>query len=352
MIANDWDRLRTLPVTIEAVSTRVLERQVSADFTRLTTVVELAGDTFVGVGEDVTYDGAEHAPVRFPSPRLAGTWTLESLSKHLDGFDLFPAGEPQQAAYRDYRRWAFESAALDLALQQAGHSLAEAVGRTPAPIRFCVSTRASSLSPLLELYPDTRFKLDASPEWDATFIESLADLEAVDVVDLKGAYSGTVVDLAPNAELYRRIAQGLPEVWIEDPGLTPETDAVLAPYRDRFTWDAPIHSWADVEALPHVPRCLNSKPSRFGTLERLFTFYARCAEEGIALYGGGQFELGPGRGQIQLLASLYHPDGPNDTAPAGYNAPEPVAGLETSPLPPHPAATGFRRVVLAAALAL
>jgi hypothetical protein len=104
-------------------------------------------------------------------------------------------------------------------------------------------------------------------------------------------------------------------------------------------------SFEDVEALPYPPRCLNSKPSRFGTLERLFTFYARCEAAGIALYGGGQFELGPGRGQIQLLASLYHPDGPNDTAPAGYNAPEPVPGLETSPLEPHPAATGFRRVV-------
>ena len=30
-------------------------------------------------------------------------------------------------------------------------------------------------------------------------------------------------------------------------------------------------------------------------------------ERGIALYGGGQFELGPGRGHIQYLASLFHP---------------------------------------------
>jgi hypothetical protein len=351
MIASDWDRLRTLSITIEAVATRVLERQVSPEFTRSTTVVELSGDGFVGLGEDVTYDGAEHAPVRFPSPRLAGTWTLATLSAHLDAFDLFPASEPAQEAYRGYRRWAFESAALDLALQQAGLSLADAVDRTPAPVRFCVSTRATSLAPLLELYPDTQFKLDASPEWDATFIADLAKLNAVHVVDLKGAYRGTVVDLAPDPELYVRVAEGLPSVWIEDPGLTPETDAALAPYRDRFTWDAPIHSYADVEALPYAPRCLNSKPSRFGTLERLFTFYAQCEAAGIALYGGGQFELGPGRGQIQLLASLYHPDGPNDTSPAGYNAPEPVVGLETSPLEPHPAATGFRRVVPAAALA-
>ncbi len=60
------------------------------------------------------------------------------------------------------------------------------------------------------------------------------------------------------------------------------------------------------------------------------------------MYGGGQFELGPGRGQIQYLASLFHPDGPNDVAPGGYNAPEPPAGLPDSPLPVATEPTGFR----------
>ncbi len=143
--------------------------------------------------------------------------------------------------------------------------------------------------------------------------------------------------------LYRRVAEGFPEAWIEDPALDEETDAVLEPHRARITWDAPIHSWADVEALPFAPRCLNCKPSRFGSVARLFEFYDRCAEHGIALYGGGQFELGVGRGQIQLLAGLFHPDGPNDVAPGGYNAPEPLAGLPVSPLDPRPAPTGFQR---------
>jgi hypothetical protein len=76
-------------------------------------------------------------------------------------------------------------------------------------------------------------------------------------------------------------------------------------------------------------------------VKRLFDFYDACDRKGIALYGGGQFELGAGRAQIQLLASLFHPDAPNDVAPAGYNTPEPVAGLPTSPLvlSPEP---GFR----------
>ena len=111
---------------------------------------------------------------------------------------------------------------------------------------------------------------------------------------------------------------------------------MLAPHRERVTWDAPIHSVADVEALAWPPRVLNSKPSRFGRLREVLAFYDHCAANGIALYGGGMFELGPGRGQIQYLASLFHPDGPNDVAPRAYNDPEPRAGLPSSPLQPTP----------------
>ena len=50
------------------------------------------------------------------------------------------------------------------------------------------------------------------------------------------------------------------------------------------------------------------------------------------MYGGGQFELGPGRGHIQYLASIFHPDTPNDVAPGGYNDPDVPAGLPESPL--------------------
>jgi hypothetical protein len=108
------------------------------------------------------------------------------------------------------------------------------------------------------------------------------------------------------------------------------------------TWDAPIHSVQDIENAPWPPRSINIKPSRFGSVRRLFDAYDYCAAHDIAAYGGGQWELGPGRGHIQYLASLFHPDTPNDVAPGGYNAPEPPRGLPESPLEPTPAATGFR----------
>ncbi|HTR73567.1 MAG TPA: hypothetical protein VMG80_08215, partial [Solirubrobacteraceae bacterium] len=143
-------------------------------------------------------------------------------------------------------------------------------------------------------------------------------------------------------ELYRQIVEAFPEAWIEDPKLTPETEPILEPHLERITWDAPIHSIADIEGLPFVPRTLNIKPSRLGGLQTLLDTYDYCASHDISMYGGGQSELGPGRGQIQYLASLFHPDTPNDVAPAGYNLPEPPADLPGSPLSPAPADLGFR----------
>jgi hypothetical protein len=248
----------------------------------------------------------------------------------------------------NYRRWAYESAALDLALRQAGTTLAAAVGREPRPVTFVVSMNLGAppstarVRSILERYPGTRFKLDARSDWTDEVFEELAALGVVDSVDLKGAYSGTPVDQGPDPVLYRRVAETFPDAWIEDPALTPETDAVLEPHRDRITWDAPIHSVGDIEGLPFPPKTVNVKPSRFGSLQALCAAYDYCEERDIGAYGGGQFELGPGRGQIQYLASLFHPDGPNDTAPGGFNETNPGRGLPTSPLEPRPDPAGFR----------
>ena len=331
-----WDRLGELRLVIESSATETLALDVG--WMRKTTLVALRGAGEEGVGEDVTYDADEHD--RFPTLELGGDWTLQSFSRHLDGISLF-AAPPQQDAYRDYRRWAVESAALDLALRQAGTTLGKQLGRESRAVGFVVSTRSDGLERWVALQPGIRFKLDPTPEWTDELIAQLRAWGNVEVTDLKGAYHGTSVDNPADPELYRRVAEGLPDTWIEDPALTPETDAVLEPHRARITWDAPIHSWADVEALPFAPRCLNSKPSRFGTLERLFEFYDRCADAGIGLYGGGQFELGPGRGQIQLLASLFHPDTSNDVAPGAYNEGGPRSGLPASPLA-IAAGPGFR----------
>ena len=98
----------------------------------------------------------------------------------------------------------------------------------------------------------------------------------------------------------------------------------------------------NAEALPFPPKTLNLKPSRIGSVRKLLELYDYCAERRMGCYGGGQFELGPGRGQIQHLASLFHADAPNDVAPVGYHEPEPRAGLAASPLEPPTGEAGFR----------
>jgi hypothetical protein len=215
-------------------------------------------------------------------------------------------------------------------------------------VHFVVSLRLGdppTMEPLrrrLDSYPTLRFKLDPVSAWSDELIAELVATGAVDSVDFKGFYQGTPVDQPADPELYSRVAEAFPDAWIEDPALTDETDPVLEPHRDRITWDAPIHSVADIEALPFPPRMVNIKPSRLGPLSSLFAAYDYCEEHGIGAYGGGQFELGPGRGHIQYLASLFHADTPNDVAPSGYNAPEPPAGLPASPLEPQVEPTGFR----------
>jgi len=342
-----YDRVRDLPFVVERYEFEPLELQARADFLRKTTVVHLHGAGEEGIGEDVTYASEEHdrLQARGADLALAGQWTLHAFSRHLAALTLFEA-EPEQHAYHDYRRWAFESAALDLALRQAGLSLGEAVGREAGPVSFVVSMGLGSppstrrVHEWLALYPGLRFKLDANAEWTDALVAELAATGAVDSIDLKGQYRGTVVDTPPDAALYRRVAAGLPEAWLEDPALTEETIPVLETVSERVTWDAIIHSVEDVAQLPWAPRTVNVKPSRFGSVERLFAAYDYCEAQGIGAYGGGQWELGPGRGQIQLLASLFHPGTPNDVAPREFNL-EPRAGLPTSPLKVPPRATGF-----------
>ncbi len=347
---DTYARLAELPLRIDAQDYEPHTRDTSSGFVRTTTEVVLTGGGHEGRGEDVwteTEDHGHYAAGLIPS--LAGDWTLGTLSDRLDRGDLFPdPGHPNGPLFR---RWGVESAALDLALRQAGLSLAGALGRTPHPIRFVQSVRLgdpsdpSVLARRLERYPGSSFKLDPVADWDDELVARVAAMgpDVVSVLDFKSLYHGTIVDTEPDPALYRRCLRAFPRALIEDPELTGPAGAEVLPAIDRVTWDAPLHSVDDLLALAHPPRVVNVKPCRFGSLRALTAFYDHCEAHGIAMYGGGFFELGVGRGQIQYLASLFHADGPNDVAPGGYNDPEPPDGLPLSPLPPPDAAAiGFR----------
>jgi hypothetical protein len=294
---STWEAVAELPVAIDDYALEPRSAAVSSDFERKSTLIRLCGAGQEGVGEDVTYDGVDQDILQAAGPtlELAGHFTLASFSERLAELELFPQ-PPQREISSRYRTWAYESAALDLALRQARTTLHGALGREPQPVRFVVSLRLGeppSLEPLrsrLELYPDLRFKLDPTSSWDETLIAGLLATGAVDSVDFKGLYHGSI---------------------------------------------------ADIEALPYPPRMVNIKPSRLGGLRSLLDTYDYCSERGIGNYGGGQFELGVGRGQNQYLASLFHADAPNDVAPTGFNLPSTPADLPSSPLQPPPGIVGF-----------
>ncbi|RDI72356.1 hypothetical protein [Halopelagius longus] len=341
-MSNLFDAVAEYPLEVEEVARTRRDRDTSSGFVRTTTTFHLRGGDEEGRGEDVTYDAEDHDALEDapedPFDIVGEYGSFAEFSAALDDTDLFPTGGPEREAAEHYRRWAVESAGLDLALRQNDRALSDVLDVDPDPVRFVVSTRLGDppsrtrIESILSDYPDTEFKLDPTAEWNENVIESIAATASVRILDLKGHYAGTDVDQEPNPGLYRLVLNGFPDAVVEDPGITDDTRSLFEGEEHRISWDAPITGVEAVENLPFEPEWLNVKPSRFGTVESLFETIEYARENDITLYGGGQFELGVGRQHIQLLASLFYPDGPNDVAPGGYNDPEIPEGLPTSPL--------------------
>ncbi|MFC4541633.1 hypothetical protein ACFO5R_06810 [Halosolutus amylolyticus] len=335
-----YDRVADLPLTVATEERTSRRREISDGSTRVTsTFVLLSGDEF-GAGEDVTREAVDHEAL--PEPPVfdfAGEYTFDEFSRSLDDVDLFPTKEPEREVSRNYRRWAIESAALDLALKQNDETLASLLDRDRSPVRFVASAGLADGDPArieetLAANPDCEFKLDPSAEWTAGTFATLAATDAVRVLDLKGQYEGAEPDQPPDPALYRRVFDSFPDAVVEDPAVTDDVRDLLAANADRLSWDAPIHGVVDLRERPFEPAWCTVKPSRFGTVRSLFETIEYCEDREIGMYGGGQFELCVGRGHIQLLASLFYPDGPNDVAPRSYNEPDVRTELRGSPLEP------------------
>ena len=260
-----YDSVRTLPLHIDGYYLEPLEREVARGFTLRRTVVVLHGRGEEGRGEEVDYDPAQQARFQEHGGELplAGEHTLES-------FSLLQSGQTE------YRRWALESAALDLALRQAGLSLGEAVGRTPQPLRFVVSTRVTAVRALARRStPELRFKLDPGSDWTDEIVASLAATGSVETVDFKGIYPRRVRRAARRRAL-RAHRRRLPRRV--DRGSRAHSRDLRGPRRAP----RPHHVG---RRDPRVERRrsaavrtarLNCKPSRFGSVKRLFDFYDAC----------------------------------------------------------------------------
>ncbi len=343
MPSSLWSRLAGLTLVVERCEYDRLDPGPAFGEAHSNRLVQLLGQGAEGLGEDITLFIAMG-----PDLPLAGEWTLASFCDHLAGLDQWPE-PPEWDMARRWRNWAYESAALDLALSQAGRTLHDALGREPRPITFVNSLglgdppSADTIHHRLDRYPGLRFKLDAEVTWTPEIVAALVGTGAVHTIDFKGQYDMEVGDVQALAAVYELLIEAFPDALLEDPHDLPEILPLVAPHAGRVSYDAPIHTVADLDAVPLPARTFNIKPSRVGSLRALLDLYAACEERDLAMYGGGMGELGVARGQIQSLASLFHPEGPNDIAPSGFNALDPAVGLPTSPLPPQPAAAGFRR---------
>lgn len=343
-----WTAVKDLPLTIESSSFEVLVPNGPTERDLSTTLLRLGGLGEEGLGEQVGMEDTQRGLRESDFP-VTGAWpTLADFLAHLDTIDMWPE-PPEYELERNWRRWTFESAALDLALRQAGTNLPDALGRTARPVTFVNSFGLGDPPDIDKVaqrraqQPTVGFKLDVAPSWTQEIMDRVAGVEGVAVIDFKGHYDLEVEDEAALLAMYERTVATFTDVVFEDPHDRPEVLELLTPIADRVSYDAPITSVESIAATPIAVGIVNVKPCRVGRLDELSRLYAHCEAEGIRMYNGGMGELGAGRGQAQLLAALFHPDAPNDIAPSDYNLLEAPAGLPGSPLDPA-ADRGFRRV--------
>ena len=154
----------------------------------------------------------------------------------------------------------------------------------------------------------------------------LAELGVVDTADFKGVYRGDFGQ-PPNPDALPTDRRSVPERMARGSWSRRATDEVLRPHR------RPRHlGRADPLGRRRAGAAVSAAlPEREAVALRHGAVACSTSTSGASrttssLYGGGQFELGIGRVQIQELASLFHPDMPNDVAPAAFNAArDPVA---------------------------
>ncbi|MFB6203923.1 MAG: hypothetical protein ABEK01_05525 [Candidatus Nanohaloarchaea archaeon] len=333
-----YEAVKDLELKITEFDTRQKEKNVSKDFTRRTTVVEVSGNGHTGRGEDVIYENEKHI---YPEMEIEGSYSFDGFSRSLEEKRLFPGEMEADETQRNYRRWAVESAVLDLALKQNGEDLGSVLGMDYSPVRFVASPGMDGKQiELLEEFtsrePGVEFKLDVSGSWDGEFVEKLREMDRVRVVDFKAHYEKDIGQPPADPELYSTVVSGLPDAILEDPMIDGNTEEVFRGEEDRVTWDEPVKGVESVRELPFTPEVLNMKPSRFGTVRSFLETVEYCRKKGIRMYGGGQFELGVGRKHIQAVASIFYPDSPNDVAPRVYNRSELPGELPSSPLELEP----------------
>ena len=269
-------RLGSLPVRLEGVRCRS-GRVALADYPggRPFTLVALSGAGHTGYGEHVAFgDRAQQAFVN----------SVEGLLATASG----PVASIVRAEVAGYDRAALEGALIDLALRQAGASLADLCGVAEAPLRWVRSFAARPVGAAGAV------KVDVEPRWSDAEIEALR-AEPVVILDFKEA---------GDAALCARLSAAFPAAIFEDPP--------AGCRHPRVARDRPLLAEADVAAAVARGELVNLKAPRLGGF---LPVLGALGAAGTSGYFGGMFEAGPGREQSRALAALFCPEAPNDLAP-------------------------------------
>jgi L-alanine-DL-glutamate epimerase-like enolase superfamily enzyme len=321
------DALAKLPVHIDSAAVEVgaVPAHGFPDGPRPTSVVTLAGGGVAGVGECVawTMEDQERFARVCPSLVTRGETTVGEIHDRVRGAER-------------YHRAAVESAAVDLALRQASTNLFALARRPARPVAFCRSIGvddvaraggpAEAVSHVLALHRVARIKIDVDPAgWSEQEWRDLAATGRVVVADFKRRGTANQVD---------RAYEALPDAWLEDP--PPDALAPATSWQARVALDGYVQTTSDLAPPPIVPGAVNIKPARMGGPIEALRALELCAREGWWTYVGGMFEVGPGRLQARVIASLFTADAWNDVAPL---VPEPSD--ETSRLEVRGDTAGF-----------
>ena len=325
-------------------------RGAGEQWTRHTTVFHLHGGGTEGIGEDVVWDpddqqrqqrgraGARHR-------RDCGRSTTSR--EHLAELDLFHGRDAGVSRpYATYRRWALESAALDLALRQAGEPLHEVLGREPQPLtlrRLPAPRRPAQRR--RRRRPPRRLRgrpLQARRRAD---LERGADRRAGR--HRLGRRHRLQGRLQGHDRRRRHRSRALPALRRGVPGRLaggPRPDRARgrrrarAPPRPHHLGRARSTRSTTFASSPSRPKTLNCKPSRFGPLSALFDFYDFCERRG---HRASTAAASPSSARAAARCSCSRrcsiPTRPNDVAPAGWDQAElPRHGAPDEPAGPLP----------------
>jgi O-succinylbenzoate synthase len=266
-------------------------------------IAVLRGAALAGYGECVAWTPAEQAEFAAACDRL--TLPYHSTIGALSALLTEELADP-------YHRAAVEGAVIDLALRQAGTNPFALTGLPPLPVSFCRSIGRED-DPLAAIGsarsrdPQARIKIDVPLEgWPAPTWEELSALRRIVVLDFKRESDIDQVRLAHAA---------VPNAWLEDPPAEAITLDPRGGWTARVALDGYVLAAVDLDDPEIPPAAVNVKAPRVGGWLEALRCLEECRRRGLHAYVGGMFEVGPGRLQARVLASLFTAAAWNDVAP-------------------------------------